>query len=98
MEQYKKEGDPNVLQMAVQLQIRELNPEIENLRRLKYEIMEVDMNSSSSGPSSAAKDDDDDLSSPNPITTVSTLVQKYASLSKMQNPIGKPPQVVKYSP
>ena len=95
MEQYKKEGDPNVLQMAVQLQIRELNPEIENLRRLKYEIMEVDMNS---GPGSAAKDDDDDLASPNPITTISTLVQKYASLSKMQNPIGKPPQVVKYSP
>jgi len=95
MEQYKKEGDPNVLQMAVQLQIRELNPEIENLRRLKYEIMEVDMNN---GPSSAAKDDDDDQSSPNPITTISTLVQKYASLNKMQNPIGKPPQVVKYSP
>ena len=102
MEQYKKEGDPNVLQMAVQLQIRELNPEIENLRRLKYEIMEVDMNSSSSSSSAsgsgAAKDDGDEQDSPNPITTISTLVQKYASLSKMQNPIGKPPQVVKYSP
>ena len=79
-----------------------MNPEIENLRRLKYEIMEVDMNSSSSSSSAsgsgAAKDDGDEQDSPNPITTISTLVQKYASLSKMQNPIGKPPQVVKYSP
>jgi hypothetical protein len=96
VEQYKKEGDPNVLQMAVQLQVRELNPEIENLRRLKYEVMEVDMNMGGAVP--AAADDDAEGTQPNPVTTVSTLVQKYAAIHKMQNPIGKPPQVVKYAP
>jgi len=42
--QYKKEGNPNILQTAVQMQVDELNPEIENLRRLKYEVMEMDEN------------------------------------------------------
>lgn len=42
--QYDREGNPNLLQTAVQMQVDELNPEIENLRRLKYEVMEMNDN------------------------------------------------------
>ena len=95
--QYKKEGDPNVLQLAVQLQVRELNPEIENLRRLKYEVMEVDIGNVSTGLSNHRDGEDDETAHANPVTAISTLFQRYAALSNMQNPIGKPPQVVKYT-
>lgn len=42
--QYDREGNPNILQTAVRMQVDELNPEIENLRRLKYEVMEMNEN------------------------------------------------------
>jgi hypothetical protein len=42
--QYDREGNPNILQTAVEMQVNELNPEIENLRKLKYEVMEMDGN------------------------------------------------------
>lgn len=44
MKQYEEEGTPILLQTAVQMQVNELNPEIENLRRLKYEVMEMNYN------------------------------------------------------
>jgi hypothetical protein len=39
--EYEQEGNPNILKTAVELQVNELNPEIENLRKLKYEVMEM---------------------------------------------------------
>lgn len=42
VQQYEREGNPILLQTAVRMQIDELGPEIENLRRLKYEVMEMD--------------------------------------------------------
>lgn len=44
MKQYEEEGNTILLQTAVRMQIEELNPEIENLRRLKYEVMEMNGN------------------------------------------------------
>lgn len=40
--QYEEEGNSILLQTAVRMQVEELNPEILNLRRLKYEVMEMD--------------------------------------------------------
>jgi len=44
IKQYAEEGNTVLLQTAVRMQIEELNPEILNLRRLKYEMMEMDGN------------------------------------------------------
>jgi hypothetical protein len=41
MKQYEEEGNSILLQTAVRMQVNEMNPEIENLRRLKYEVMEM---------------------------------------------------------
>jgi hypothetical protein len=42
MEKYKKDDNKEILHKAVEIQIRELFPEIEKLRRLKYPFMEMD--------------------------------------------------------
>lgn len=41
IEEYIKTQNKDVLKMAIEMQINELNPEIHNLRQLKYEIMEM---------------------------------------------------------
>lgn len=41
MKQYEEEENPILLQTAVKMQAEELIPEIHNLRKLKYEVMEM---------------------------------------------------------
>lgn len=100
VEQYEKTNNKDLLKMAVELQIKELDPEIHNLRMLKYEIMEM--------ISESKKEDDDEI----PIASDSyegtkkdsgkkkmpmyTLFQRYASLFKGEYNIGKPPKVIYY--
>lgn len=43
LNEYKKTDNPNILKTAVDIQVKELFPEIHNLRMLKYEIMEMNL-------------------------------------------------------
>lgn len=69
--EYEKTENRELLKNAIEIQVKELNPEIHNLRMLKYEIMEFDTNTNS-------------------------LIQKYASLQKMEHNVAEPPSVVKW--
>lgn len=46
MDEYKQTGNNEILKVAVDIQIKDLNPEIASLRQLKYEIMEVSISDS----------------------------------------------------
>ena len=48
--EYANTGDNNVLAIAVVTQKDDLIPEIENLRRLKYDIMEVNIEPNANSP------------------------------------------------
>ena len=48
--EYANTGDTNVLNIAVLTQKNDLIPEIENLRRLKYDIMEVNIQTNLNSP------------------------------------------------
>lgn len=48
--EYANTGDNNVLSIAVVTHKNDLIPEIENLRRLKYDIMEVNIDTNANGP------------------------------------------------
>ena len=43
LDEYKKTQNPEFLKMAVELNIKEIVPEIQNLRTLKNEVMEVNV-------------------------------------------------------
>lgn len=88
MTQYKQDGNPHLLRAAVELQVKELNPEIQNLRMLRYEIMEMDLKK---GRKSGGGEDADDSVQ----FHEAVLFQRYASLSKMFVSM-KSPRVVKY--
>jgi hypothetical protein len=97
--QYKKDGNTELLKNAIDIQIKELHPEIHNLRLLKYEIMEMDFTSSrgmiqSVGTGTDA--DDGDLG-PNSANLISVLKQRYVGLQKMQHWFDVKPNVVKYN-
>ena len=102
IEQYEKTSNGDLLKMAIELQVKELNPEIHNLRLLKYEIMEMITNSndSYSGQSqeisekyqSTSEDKEKKKEPP-----MYYLYQRYASLFKSEYNIGKPPKVVHYN-
>ena len=96
MEQYKKDGNKHLLKSAVEIQVNELEPEIRNLRMLRFEIMEMELkkakkNPFASGGDEEGGDDDDQV-----VFNQSNLFQRYASLQKMQVLMGKPENVVKY--
>lgn len=98
MVQYEKDQNRNLLQNAIEIQIKELDPEIQNLRRLKYEITEM----KSEQKRSVLEEGEDATEADNASTkkggkTMSVLFQRYAALTKMQVMMGKPPEVVKYS-
>jgi hypothetical protein len=71
-----------LLRDAVRLQIREITPEMENLRRLKHELNEVDVVVNTIG---------------NVYDIKSTLVQRKVTLANIDVTLEEPPRVVKFS-
>jgi hypothetical protein len=86
MDEYEKTNNTQILRDAISIQIRQLQPEIENLRRLKYEIMEMDNAISMGGSMLDQKE-----------VVECTLVQKDVALSKLEYTFGEPSRVVKFS-
>lgn len=86
MDEYEKTNNTQILRDAMSIQIRQLQPEIENLRRLKYEIMEMDNAISMGGSMLDQKE-----------VVECTLVQKDVALSKVEYTFGEPSRVVKFS-
>jgi hypothetical protein len=86
MEEYEKTHNVQLLTDAISMQIRQLQPEIENLRRLKFEIMEMDNAISMGGNPMDPKE-----------LVECSLVQKDVALSKIEYTFGEPARVVKFS-
>lgn len=84
IEDYKKNMENiELLRDAIRLHIRVITPEMENLRRLKHELTEMDVKINIIG----AKTYD----------ITSTLVQRKVSLVNADITLNEPPRVVKYS-
>lgn len=90
--QYNKDNNGNLLKTAIEIQVNELNPEIQNLRRLRYEIMEIKYSKQTKSSMNENEDTEEEVTYNN-----SFLFQRYYSLQKLQTLTGKPPAVVKYS-
>lgn len=91
IQQYKKDNNKQLLRTAMEIQVKELNPEINNLRILRYEIMEMIYKNAKKVVSEGTdKEDTQDYKE-------SILFQRYHSLQKMEYLTGKPPNVVKFS-
>lgn len=90
--QYKIDGNAQLLKAAVEIQVDELNPEIHNLRMLRYEIMEIELKK---GRKKAFQKDEEEQEE-DIIFSEAALFQRYASLKKMEVLMGKPSNVVKY--
>jgi len=84
MSDYKMNSENReLLRDAIRLQIREIIPEMENLRRLKYELTEMDV--------------DVNISGANVYDILSTLVQRQITVSNIDYTLEEPPRVVKFS-
>jgi hypothetical protein len=83
LSEYEKSGNTNILKDAMNVQIHNLQPEIENLRRLKLDIMEMD-NSIPVGGNEMKE-------------LVCRLTQKQVALGKTEFSFGEPSRVIKYS-
>jgi hypothetical protein len=79
--EYEKSGNTNILKDAMMVQINNLQPEIENLRRLKQDINEMD-NSIPVGGNEMI---------------LCSLTQKQVALNKTEFTFGEPSRVIKYS-
>jgi hypothetical protein len=85
LEEYEKTNNKEILRNAVEIQVKEIIPEMENLRRLKYELMEMDNKTINAGGFGK------------PIIDVECkLVQRYANLSRYDHTFGEEPSVVKF--
>jgi Leucine-rich repeat (LRR) protein len=85
LEEYTKENNKEILRNAVEIQIKELVPEMENLRRLKNELMEMDNKVTNGGGFGKST-----------IDVKCTLTQRYVNLSKHDFMFGEEPMVVKF--
>ena len=91
--QYKKDGNSQLLKAAVEIQVKELDPEINNLRHLHYEIMEVELKKGKKNKTNEEGDEQETEI----VYNQSYLFQRYASLQKTQVLIGGGKEnVVKY--
>lgn len=91
IQQYKKDDNKHLLKTAMEIQVKELIPEINNLRILRYEIMEIIYTNTKKVISEGIdKEETKEYKE-------SILFQRYHSLQKMEYLTGKPPKVVKYS-
>ena len=87
LDEYKKTDNTEFLRNAVEIQVKELKPEIENLRRLKYEWMEVETDIRDAGP----------FGSGSVIDVSCKLVQRDVNLAKNDYTFGNQPRVVHFS-
>jgi hypothetical protein len=85
LEEYEKQNNKEILRNAVEIQVKELIPEMENLRRLKYELMEMDNTIVNAGGFGKSV-----------IDVESKLIQRYVNLSKHDFTFGEEPTVVKF--
>ena len=85
LEEYKKQNNKEILRNAVDIQVKELIPEMENLRRLKYELIEMDNKIINAGGFGKSV-----------IDVKSSLIQRYVNLSKHDFTFGEEPAVVKF--
>ena len=84
--QYEKDGNPHLLKTAVEIQVKELNPEIHNLRLLKHEDMEMETKII------VPREGSDETTH-----MEYTLIQRYCSIQKIHHSKGRPPSVVRYN-
>jgi hypothetical protein len=85
VEEYEQRHNKQTLHDAVQMQVHDLQPTIENLRRLKHSIMEVDTEIVYSGPPMS------------PVEEITcTLVQKQVQLSDIDHTFGERASVIKF--
>ena len=81
---YKTTPDNHqLLRDAIQLHIKDITPEMENLRRLKHELSEVDTQINITGA--------------NVYTIKSTLVQRKTTLANIDQVLSEPPDVIKFN-
>jgi hypothetical protein len=85
LEEYEKTNNKEILRNAVEIQVKEIIPEMENLRRLKYELMEMDNKTTNAGGFGKSV-----------IDVNCKLIQRYANLSKYDFTFGEEPSVVKF--
>ena len=85
LEEYEKQGNREILRNAVEIQVKELIPEMENLRRLKYELIEMDNQTVNAGGFGKSI-----------IDVKCNLIQRYVNLSKHDFTFGEEPSVVKF--
>ena len=85
------------MRTAVQIQIKELDPEIHNLRLLRNEINEMEMESGKLSGAFDKEPEESDHQQSSESRHTMYLVQKYTKLSGFENSMGRPPTVVKYS-
>ena len=91
IQQYKKDNNDQLLKTAMEIQVKELDPEINNLRMLRYEIMEIIYKNAKKVVSEGTdKEDTQEYKE-------SILFQRYHSLQRMEYLSGKPPKVVRFS-
>jgi hypothetical protein len=84
IDDYKTNPENNeLLRDAVRMYTREIIPEMENLRRLKYELSEMDIQINTVGVKT--------------FDITSTLVQRQVALSRIDVPLDESPGVIKYS-
>jgi hypothetical protein len=96
--QYEKDNNHELLKTAIQIQIKELNPEIHNLRLLRNEINEMDLISGKKSTNFNKESTETNEGDENELEYAeSYLIQKYAKLSLLEENLGRQPAVVKYS-
>jgi len=83
IEEYKKTSNYEFLKSAVELQVRDIIPEMRNIRMLKHHIMEM-----------VRSDEDDDEPGKIPIHT---LFQRPASIAELDYASGEQQRVIKFN-
>jgi hypothetical protein len=108
MTEYKRTSNSELLQNAIKIQVEELNPEIHNLRMLKYEIMEMmlDSNQSVTSIDGIQKPEMNKTNRPNmekaneknekSVSDMYVLIQRYSGLNKLEYLLGQEPYVKRY--
>jgi hypothetical protein len=100
IEQYKKDGNSDLLKSAIDIQVKELNPELHNLQVLKYEVMEMDFRSQKgllkTGGIQGGEEDQEESKTSSSDEMVAVLTQRYSNIHKIQNCFGNP-KVLKYT-
>jgi hypothetical protein len=102
IEQYKKDGNSDLLKSAIDIQVKELNPELHNLQVLKYEVMEMDFRSQkgllkTGGIQGGEEDQEESKTSSSSDEMVAVLTQRYSNIHKIQHCFGGNPKVLKYT-